>query len=192
VLYVISIAALLIACAACALSSALLLRVQKSIGKDPDISAIRSTPPTPVALGTQVLYPNNLIDVNGKPFPLPADSTEPWILAFHSLACGGCRQQLPGYRKFLVERGISRERAISIATGDRSDLSWLTDGIGSAGQVVHVPEDSSLLVDLKITTWPAYLVIGRESTVTHATQSAARLATLQLPELSQPTNVQGL
>ncbi|MFB7271688.1 TlpA family protein disulfide reductase [Streptomyces sp. NPDC056244] len=179
-LYFLSIIALLASCAACALSLALTIRVQKTVGAAPDISAIRSASAAPVAPGTRIADHQDLVDVNGSPFSLPTDSTEPWVLAFHSLECGGCRRQLPGYRKFLAAQGIPRERAVSVAIGEPSELDWLKDGLEGAGQVVHVQQDSRILLDLQISTWPVYLVVGRDATVVHSTLSASRLSTLQM------------
>ncbi|MEV0747874.1 hypothetical protein OG345_13615 [Streptomyces sp. NBC_01220] len=158
--------------------------MKKTIGVAPDSSLIRSASVAPVNPGTRIADYPDLVDVNGSKFSLPSDAPEPWVLAFHSLQCGGCQQQLPGYRKFLVEQGIPRERAVSIVAGERSELEWLVDGLGSAGRVVHVEEDAQILLDLQIATWPVYLLVGRDSTVIHSTQSAARLSTFQLNRLS--------
>ncbi|MFI5753665.1 hypothetical protein [Streptomyces sp. NPDC051569] len=158
--------------------------MRKTIGAGPDISAIRSASAAPVKPGTRIVENQDLMDVNGNPFSLPTDTTEPWVLAFHSLDCGGCQQQLPDYRKFLAKHGIPRERAVSIATGDPSKLNWLKDGLGDAGRVVHVAEDSRIVLDLHIAAWPVYLVVGRDATVKYATQSATRLSAIHLGELS--------
>ncbi|MFD8917189.1 TlpA family protein disulfide reductase [Streptomyces sp. NPDC059569] len=189
-LYILSILALLASCAACALSMALTFRVQKTIGAAPDISAILSSPAAPVNPGTRIADHSDLADVNGSPFSLPTDSTEPWVLTFHSLECGGCREQLPAYRKFLAEQRIPEERAVTIAMGEPSELDWLKDGLDGAGRVVHVAEDSRIVLDLQIATWPVYLVVGRDATVIHATRSATRLSTFQLSELAD-TSVPG-
>ncbi|MEV0300123.1 TlpA family protein disulfide reductase [Streptomyces prasinus] len=174
-LFILLVLALLVSCAACALAWALMTRVKRVIGTDPDLASIRSAAAVSVEPGTRITSPVGLVDVNGKPFSLPVGSAQPWVLAFQSLGCAGCRQQLPGYRKFLEEHGIPAERAISLAIGDSADLGWLRSGLEGAGHLVHVDQNSPAVADLQITHWPTYLVVGADDRVVFATRSSARL-----------------
>ncbi|MET8533045.1 hypothetical protein ABZV67_14110 [Streptomyces sp. NPDC005065] len=157
-----------------------MLRVRKTVGAASDVSVIRSAFSPTVKPGTRITGYQDLVDSDGQPFFLPTDSSEPWILAFQSLGCSGCRQQLPGYRKFLEEQGIPEERAVSISIGDPTELGWLKEGLRGAGRMVHVEQDSPLVTGLQITTWPTYLVVGADATVAYAAQSSARLSTFSL------------
>ncbi|NUV62311.1 hypothetical protein [Streptomyces sp. CAI-85] len=174
-LFILLVLALLASCAACALAWALTARVKKVIGATPDVASIRSAAEVSVEQGTRIAGLDGLVDVAGEPFSLPVGSAQPWVLAFQSLGCAGCRQQLPGYRKFLEEHGVPAERAISLAIGDPADLGWLRSGLDGVGRVVHVDQNSPVVANLQISHWPTYLVVGPDDRVLFSTRSSARL-----------------
>lgn len=111
-LYILSVLALLASCMAFSLSLALMFRVKKTIGVAPDSSLIRSASVAPVNPGTRIADYPDLVDVNGSKFSLPSDAPEPWVLAFHSLQCGGASNSCPAIGNFLSSRGF-RESVLS-------------------------------------------------------------------------------
>jgi ABC-type nitrate/sulfonate/bicarbonate transport system substrate-binding protein len=180
----IAVLALLVASAACALSLAVALRVKKLLDPLTEEGALSRHRGDVPSLGTVVPPTAGLVDMDGKEVLLPAPGSQPWILSFQSVGCIGCEQQLPGYKKFLRDAGVDRDRVVSIVVGDPDGVALYRDELGELAQVIAGEEQAStLLGQLGVSVFPTYLIVDGENKVMVAAGSSARLAD-SCPELS--------
>ncbi|MER7107299.1 TlpA family protein disulfide reductase [Streptomyces sp. NPDC000229] len=174
----ISIVALILASASCALSWAVARRVKKLV--DPLVEEGRFSSrgrPDVVPAGTTLPEMGVMTDVHGDAVSFPSGDGEPWILTFQSVGCSGCKEQLPGYRKYLKTLGMNRDRVFSVITGDASGVALYRSELDEVSHIVHA--DAALeqfTQDLGVAVWPTYLVVSGDGRVLHSGYSSARLA----------------
>ncbi|MFB7271689.1 TlpA family protein disulfide reductase [Streptomyces sp. NPDC056244] len=177
-LYPIVILSLFAACAACALSLAVSLRVKKLLDPLIEEGAFKNDRPPTVPIGTEVPGYGKLTDVNGDTVELATGSGDSWILAFLSTTCSGCKAQLPVYREYLKRQDVSPDRLITVVSGAAADLGMYTAEIGEMSRVVHADDSSTIGSDLNVYIWPTYLLVNSERAVEFSTTSIS-----SLPEL---------
>lgn len=186
-----AIFALLMASAASGLSLAVALRVKKLLDpltEEGMLSRRRADIPP---VGTVVPSVPGLVDTDGKDVRLPVPGTQPWILSFQSVGCSGCEQQLPGYKKFLRDAEIGRDRVVSIVVGEADGVAFYRDELGELAQVVPGEgQVSSFLAELGVSMFPTYLIVDGEGKVALSSGSSARLAGSGV-ELAAPALVRG-
>ncbi|MET8124889.1 redoxin domain-containing protein [Streptomyces sp. NPDC005065] len=178
-LYPITILSLLAACAACLLSVMVSLRVKKVLDPLIEEGAFNSDRPPSVPIGTEIPDYGPLTDVKGNTVTFGAQADDSWILAFLSTTCSGCKAQLPAYRDYLREQGVSPDRVISLVSGDVADLSIFTDEIGELSRIVHADDSSTIASDLQVSIWPTFLMISPHRAVEFATEGVSRLPQLE-------------
>ncbi|MEU6769527.1 hypothetical protein ABZ916_44275 [Streptomyces sp. NPDC046853] len=169
----VALAGLILACLGCALSVALTLRV-KQVLTGAQIQVPRGLD---AQAGSAVPDDFGLTDLDGLPWRAPSTGGESWLLAFMSLDCGGCKAQMPSYLRYLRQHSIPPQRAVTVLVGDNevtrdavpADLLRYT-------RVLPATEASPVVMDLKVSSWPTYLVVDGAGTVAYATQSVTRLA----------------
>ncbi|MFJ6686989.1 TlpA family protein disulfide reductase [Streptomyces werraensis] len=172
-----AVLALLMASAACALSVAVALRVKKLLDPLTEEGVLSRPGDDLPSVGTVVPPTAGLVDMDGKEVRLPVPGSQPWILSFQSVGCSGCEQQLPGYKKFLRDTGVARDRVISIVVGDRDGVALYRDELGELARVIAGEEQaSSLLREVGVSRFPTYLVVDGENKVMASSGSSARLA----------------
>lgn len=174
---ILSVFALLLASAACGLSLAVALRVKKILDPLTQEGALgRRTGDGPEAGDVLPSIPP-LIDVNGETVTPPVAESEPWVLTFQAVGCSGCKEQLPGYKKFLNDMKLEKGRVISIVAGNPEGIPFYSDALGEMGHVIPDGESTSeLMNDLGVSVFPTYLVVGEGGRIITATRSSARLS----------------
>ncbi|WP_405950367.1 redoxin domain-containing protein [Streptomyces prunicolor] len=179
-LFTMVILALFAACASCLLSVAVALRVKKAIDPLIEEGAFKPTRRLPVSLGTKISTYGEFTDMRGEKISFPTESDGPWILAFQSTSCSGCKSQLPFYKDYLSQLDLPRERVFSFISGDSAGLGEFADEIGQFATIVPADDTVDVGTDLGVTTWPAYLVVAPDGSVVFSSESAAALPELDL------------
>jgi hypothetical protein len=177
-LYTIAILSLLTACAACALSLTVALRVKKLLDPLIEEGTFSADRPETVAVGTVIPKYANLRDLNGNIVASGESSSEPWILAFLSTTCSGCKAQLPIYRDYLLRQGVTPDRIVTVISGESADLDQYAAAIGELSQIVHADETVTMGTDLRVSVWPMFAVISSERSVEFSTTSVSNLPEL--------------
>ncbi|MFD8917190.1 TlpA family protein disulfide reductase [Streptomyces sp. NPDC059569] len=177
-LYPVVILSLLVACAACGLSLAVSLRVKKLLDPLIEEGAFGNDRPSTVPVGTEVPNYGKLTDMNGSTVELVTGSGDPWVLAFLSTTCSGCKAQLPVYREYLLRQGVSPDRAITVVSGEAADLGVFVAEIGELSRIVHADDSSTIESDLNVNIWPTFLVVSSERAVEFSTTSVSTLPEL--------------
>lgn len=162
---------LFVACCGCFVSLALALRVKHLVTG----VQIRAPRRTDVEIGAVVPGSGGLTDLDGAPWEMPSFEGEPWLLTFVSPECPGCSEQMPRYIRYLRHHDIPAERAVSVVVGDDVDAGSLPAELLRSTRVVSASAASALVMDMRISSWPTYLVVGGDGKVAYATQSVSRL-----------------
>ncbi|MGW1717677.1 TlpA family protein disulfide reductase [Streptomyces sp. NPDC002156] len=188
---VLSVLALLTASAACGLSVAVALRVKKLLDPLTEQGLLSNRRGSAPEVGTVIPPSSALVDVTGEEVRLPGAGSGPWVLAFQSVGCTGCKMQMPAYKSFLRASGISRDRVFSIVVGDADGLPYYQDELGQLGHVVHGVDGASGIVEsLGVSVFPTYVLVDGDGRVVVSTQSSAALPNDAAP-LRQPDLVGG-
>ncbi|MEU1330744.1 hypothetical protein [Streptomyces sp. NPDC005865] len=166
-----ALVALLLSCCGCAVAVALTLRVRQVLAG----AEVRAPRGTDVQAGATVPDDLDLTDLDGAPWRAPTGGGEPWLLTFMSLDCGGCKEQLPRYVRYLRRNAIPPERAVSVVIGDEVTRGSVPAELLRFTRVLPASATSPLVARLKVSSWPTYLVVGGDGTVSYATQSVSRL-----------------
>ncbi|MFK0258188.1 TlpA family protein disulfide reductase [Streptomyces sp. NPDC090445] len=175
----VTLLALLLASASCALSLAVALRVKKLLDPMVQEGLLGRRRPDVVPVGAVVPARPALTDVSGDRVELPTDPEDgPWILTFQAVGCAGCKEQLPDYRRYLQSTGLPRHRVVSVIHGDASEAELYREQLGDLATLV--PADgpgpaADLVADLGVSIFPTYLVVSPEGTVLRSEVSSARL-----------------
>ncbi|MFI5753664.1 TlpA family protein disulfide reductase [Streptomyces sp. NPDC051569] len=185
-LYPVVILSLIVACAACALSLAVSLRVKKLLDPLIEEGAFRNDRPPTVPVGTEVPDFGKLIDVNGNTVEPAADAGDSWILAFLSTTCSGCKAQLPLFREYILQQGVSPDRVVTVVSGEVADLGDFVTEIGGTSRIVHADDSSTIGSDLHVYIWPTFLVVSSERVVEFSTTSVSKLPGLVTPGAEAP------
>ncbi|WP_030860022.1 TlpA family protein disulfide reductase [Streptomyces sp. NRRL S-37] len=171
---------LVVACCGCSVALALALRV-KQITSGAQVRAPRGTD---VEIGAAVPGFRGLTGLDGLPWERSPAGGEPWLLTFVSPECPGCSEQLPRYIRYLRHHGIPAERAVSVTVGDEVNHDSLPTELLRSTQIVRASAASALVMGLRISSWPTYLIVDGDGKVAYATQSVSRLVHIdpRLPE----------
>ncbi|MGW4685614.1 TlpA family protein disulfide reductase [Streptomyces sp. NPDC004244] len=175
----VTILALLLASASCALSLAVALRVKKLLDPMVQEGLLGRQRPDVVPVGAAVPVQPPLTDFDGGRVELPNDAGGgPWVLAFHAVGCAGCKEQLPDYRRYLQSTGLPRHRVVSVIHGDASAAELYREQLGDLATLVPAGDSgpaADLVADLGVGVFPTYLVVSADGTVLRSEASSARL-----------------
>ncbi|MEV0747875.1 hypothetical protein OG345_13620 [Streptomyces sp. NBC_01220] len=186
-LYPIVILSLFVACAACALSLAVALRVKKLLDPFIEEGAFRNDRPPTVPTGTEVPDFGKFTDVNGDTVQPGNTSDGSWILSFLSTSCSGCKAQLPIYRQYLLRQGLDPDRVITVVSGEAVDLGIFVAEIGEMSRIIHADESSTIESDLDVNIWPTFLAISPERIVEVSSTTVSNLPELAARETKATT-----
>jgi hypothetical protein len=105
------------------------------------------------------------------------------LLAFFASGCGSCKQHLPGFRKIAAAAEQRGTQVLAIIEGTAETAAPILAGLERQVPAVLAPfEESSLIPDYRVRTFPTYLAIDASGTVAATAPSPAMLAnTLDLP-----------
>ncbi|MEV7342645.1 hypothetical protein [Streptomyces sp. NPDC093544] len=172
-----STVATLIACLSGALSLAVALRVKRLLDPLTQGGHLGRDQKDPVLVGSAVPDVGTLTDVYGESVELPLNDNTSWVLSFQSTTCTGCKQQLPGYKRYLESLSISKDRILSVIFGDIADVGLYEKELGHVSRVVHLTDgEDRLSREIGVASWPTYLVVSEAGTIAFSSNSSAQLA----------------
>ncbi|MER8032939.1 hypothetical protein ABTZ78_28685 [Streptomyces bauhiniae] len=165
-----------------ALSIVVTLRVKQLIDPLVEEGAFKERPPGRNFSGTQIPAHVGVADLHGRPVDFPPSDPGPWILAFQSVDCSGCKSQLPAYRQYLEAQGVPRDRVLSIIDGGTDGIELYEQLIGEYSRIIPAGDQLTVAADLGVEIWPTYMVVGPDGTVSMSHGNAAELPRLDLEQ----------
>ncbi|MFI0807793.1 TlpA family protein disulfide reductase [Streptomyces echinatus] len=170
----VSIVALVLASASCALSLAVATRVKKILDPLTDNSVV--SPSSFIEQGTPIPDVGVLRDTAGEEIELHHDQDEVWLLTFLSSTCGGCAAQLSAYKELVQERKIPMSRAVSVVTGEGAAADAFAESVSAFSQVLRPQENlNALLTGLGVRGFPTFLMVTPTGEVKYSTSKVSML-----------------
>ncbi|MEV7579119.1 TlpA family protein disulfide reductase [Streptomyces erythrochromogenes] len=173
-----SVLALLLASASCALSLAVALRVKKLLDPMVQEGLLSRRRPDTVPVGAVIGMRRSLSDLDGERVELPAGTDGSWLVSFQAVGCAGCKEQLPDYRRYLQDLGLPRDRVLAVIHGDMAEADLYRRELGDLATLVSADgpgPGADLVAELGVSIFPTYLVVSAEGTVVRSEVSSARL-----------------
>ncbi|MEU7208359.1 hypothetical protein AB0B06_08135 [Streptomyces sp. NPDC044989] len=161
------------------LSLMVAIRVKRLINPLVEEGAFKERPPGRDFTGSQTFTYEGLADVRDQPVTFPPSDDGPWILAFQSVDCPGCKSQLPAYRQYLEAQTLPRDRVISVISGGTDGIEIYEQLIGEYSRLVPVDEKNPIANDLGVEVWPTYMIVGPDGTVSVSHNNAAEMPRLE-------------
>ncbi|MFH9675322.1 hypothetical protein ACH4L5_24050 [Streptomyces sp. NPDC017405] len=170
----VSVIALILASASCALSLAVAIRVKKIL--DPIVDGSVAAQTSTIAKGTKIPDVGILRDAAGEEVQLHRDQGEAWILTFLSSNCSGCAAQLPDYKRFIAAHNIPTSRVVTIVTGKGEKADTYAQEVAQFSRVVRPQDNLNALISvLGVRLFPTFLVVTPTGEVKHSTTSVSTL-----------------
>ncbi|MEJ8650396.1 hypothetical protein WKI65_20405 [Streptomyces sp. MS1.AVA.3] len=128
-----------------------------------------------------VLSPSDLVGSDGSRFR--NGKAGPFIVAFLSVECSGCRAQVAELKKGIIR--VPGPRLVSVVLGEGEAAESFASEVASFSDVVRVGYGSKLVSDVGVTVWPSFVLCDEAGKVLRSTGRADELSS---QEFSAPFN----